>query len=119
MWPILIEIPLSKLNEGWPNLPIYGYGLMLFFAFVGCNWLAQRLSRREGIDPKLIPDMAICLFVCGIIGGRIVYVIQYWKSVPGHVGFDGKPFWDVIKLWDGGLVLYGALFGGAAVYFGY
>jgi len=111
MQPVLFRIPLSWLNEGWPDVPLYGYGMMLFAAFLGCVWLSRRLCRGEGIDPDLIPDLAIWLFVSGIAGGRIVYVIQY-----RHTFFD---FWQMIKLWDGGLVLYGALFGGTAGYFGY
>ena len=112
MRPILFHIPLSLLNSSWSDLPIYGYGLMLFLAFLGCNWLAQRLCRRQGIDPRFIPDLAIWLFVAGILGGRLNYVIWFWDRFEGHR-------WDVVKLWDGGLVLYGALFGGAAGYFAY
>ncbi len=96
------------------GIPIYGYGLMLFFAFIGCSWLARRLCRREGIDGKMIPDLAICLFVTGILGGRIVYVIQYWSDF--NVGADPL---KLIRLWDGGLVLYGALFGGTLGYLGF
>jgi phosphatidylglycerol:prolipoprotein diacylglycerol transferase len=114
MQQILFHIPIV-------NIPVYGYGMMLFFAFIGCNWLARRLCKREGIDGSMIPDLAIWLFVAGIIGGRIVFVIQYWPSdlEKGYTGFDVRPRWEVIKLWDGGLVLYGALFGGAAGYFAY
>jgi len=96
------------------NLPVYGYGLMLFFAFLGCSWLAKRLCRREGIDGKMIPDMAIVLFITGILGGRLVYVIQYWDTFVVR-----DDWWSLIKLWDGGLVLYGALAGGTLGYFGF
>ena len=83
MRQILFHIPIV-------NIPIYGYGMMLFFAFIGCNWLARRLCKREGIDGGMIPDLAIWLFVSGIIGGRVNFVIQYWYSEPdkGYIGFD-------------------------------
>jgi len=109
MQPVLFRIPLNWVNPNWPDLPLYGYGMMLFAAFLGCSWLSRRLCRREGIDADLIPDLAIWLFVSGIAGGRLVYVIQYW-----HTFGD---YWQMVKLWDGGLVLYGALFGGAIGYF--
>lgn len=97
MQQILFHIPII-------GIPVYGYGLMLFFAFLGCNWLAQRMCRREGIDPALIPDLVIWLFVVGIAGGRLVYVIVSWNTFPT---------WQrMFALWDGGLVLYGALLGG-------
>lgn len=104
MRQILFHLPLL-------NIPIYGYGLMLFFAFLACVWLAKRLCRREGYDPDFVPDMAIWLFVSGILGGRIVYIIQYWHTFTS---------WQrMFMLGDGGLVLYGALLGGIAGYFSY
>src|ERR1700716_1780910 len=113
MQQVLFHIPIL-------NVPIYGYGMMLFFAFICCSALAKRLCKREGIDGKMIPDLAICLFISGILGGRVVYVVQYWEK--NH--FDTW-YWNswtdnalvhLISLWDGGLVLYGALFGGAVGY---
>jgi prolipoprotein diacylglyceryltransferase len=105
MRQVLFYIPLGDFN-----LPVYGYGLMLFLAFVLCSWLAGRLSRREGIDPKFLQDLAIWLFVFGIAGARITFVIQEWPL------FRDNPI-HVFYLWDGGLVLYGSLIGGAIGYF--
>ena len=102
MRQVLFYIPFTEI-------PIYGYGMMLFLAYIACSWLAGRLAKREGIDRRLLSDMAIWLFVTGIIGGRL-----------GHV-FVENP--DMLKnpvrmlyLWDGGLVLYGALIGGTIGY---
>jgi phosphatidylglycerol---prolipoprotein diacylglyceryl transferase len=114
MRQVLFTIPLDWLHDGWA-LPINTYGMMLFFAFVGCSAMAKRMCRRERIDPELIPDLIIWLFVAGIAGGRAVFVAQYWHEA----NFAGRPLWHVIALWDGGLVLYGALFGGAVGYFAY
>ena len=112
MRPILFHIPLSWLNSNWPDLPLYGYGLLLFLAFLTCNWLGQRLCRKQGIDPRFIPDLMIWLFVAGIAGGRLVFVVHYWDNF-------AEDRLQIFKLWDGGLVLYGALFGGALGYFAY
>jgi len=119
MRQILFQIELSRINGSLPDIPVYGYGLMLFMAYLWCTWLAKRLCRREGIDGALIPDLAIWLVVAGILGGRMVYVIQYWQTTSTNVGFDRRPLLEVIKLWDGGLVLYGAIAGGAVGFFAY
>ncbi len=113
MRPVLFHIPVSLVNSSWSDIPIYGYGLMLFLAFLACNWLGQRLARRQGIDPKFIPDLVIWLFVSGIIGGRIVFIATKWEE------FQRAGLWKAVALWDGGLVLYGALFGAMFGYFGY
>jgi prolipoprotein diacylglyceryltransferase len=113
MLQILFVIPLHEWTGiGWvPDIPIYGYGLMLFCAYVFCTTLGKYLCRREGIDSQIIPDLAIGLFIAGIVGGRIVYVVEYWHTF--------KDAWHIIRLWDGGLVLYGSLAGGVLFYFGY
>ena len=111
MQPILFYLPFV-------NIPVYGYGLMLFFAFIFCNLLARRLCKREGIDGDLIPDLAIWFFVSGIVGGRVFFIFTKWHTEDGR-GFDSRPWLEMVKLWDGGLVLYGAVFGGALGFFAY
>jgi len=120
MRQVLFEIPLHDWigkHHPWlsflPNVPLYGYGAMLFLAYLFCQALGKRLARREGIDARLIPDLTIWLFVFGIVGGRIVFIATEWDS------FARRPFWDFVKLWDGGLVLYGAIFGAALGFFAY
>jgi prolipoprotein diacylglyceryltransferase len=101
-----------------PNIPVYGYGAMLFLAYIFCQAMGKRLSKREGIDASLIPDLTIWLFVSGIVGGRLVFIATEWHNDIG-TGFDSRPWWDFVKLWDGGLVLYGAIFGAAIGFFAY
>lgn len=102
MRPILFEVPIV-------NIPIYGYGAMLFVAFVLCTWLAMRLARREGVPPALFQDLAVWIFVSGLIGARITYLLQY-----PHRFFA---FWQFFALWDGGLVFYGSAIGAVIGYF--
>jgi prolipoprotein diacylglyceryltransferase len=87
------------------DLPIFGYGAMLFVAFVLCYFLAGWRARREGVPKELIYDVAFWLFVFGILGGRVTYMIQY-----------GVPLKDFFKIWEGGLVFYGSAVGGLAGY---
>jgi phosphatidylglycerol:prolipoprotein diacylglycerol transferase len=83
------------------GIPIYGFGLMLFLTFVACTWLAGRLGRRENIPPERFQDLAIWLFVSGLIGARITYMVQY-----------GRPIEEFFQIWQGGIVFYGAFIGG-------
>ncbi len=106
MRQVLFHIPLHLINDNLPDIPIYGYGAMLFVAFVFCTWLACRLAAREGIARERIQDLAIWLFVSGIAGARITFMIQY-----------GVPLWQFLKIWDGGLVFYGSAIGGVVGYF--
>src|SRR5258708_4583365 len=55
---LLVPFVFQRIAGVWEikTIPIYGYGAMLFFAFVFCVLLAARLGVREGIDPKTIQD---------------------------------------------------------------
>jgi phosphatidylglycerol:prolipoprotein diacylglycerol transferase len=104
MYQVLFRIPIKTAltPEG---IPIYGFGLMLFLAFVVCTWLAGRRAEKEGIARERLQDLAIWIFVGGIVGARIVFMIQY-----------GIPFHDFYKIWEGGLVFYGSAIGGVVGY---
>jgi prolipoprotein diacylglyceryltransferase len=97
MHQVLFRVPVPFVGE----VPVFGFGLMLFIAFVGCTWLAGRRAEREGIPKERIQDLAIWVFVCGVIGARIVYIIQY-----------GEPWVNFFKIWQGGIVFYGSAIGG-------
>jgi len=99
MRQVLFRIPFI-------DLPIFGYGAMLFVAFVFAVWVAARLAVREKINPQKIMDLAAWLLLGGLAGGRITYMIQY-----------GVPITDFYRIWEGGLVFYGAAAGGVIGYF--
>jgi phosphatidylglycerol:prolipoprotein diacylglycerol transferase len=87
------------------GFPIYGFGAMLVVALFICTWLAGRRSEKEGIAKEHIQDLAFWIVIAGIFGARVVFMIQY-----------GVPWWDFYKVWQGGLVFYGALAGGIVGY---
>jgi phosphatidylglycerol:prolipoprotein diacylglycerol transferase len=106
MRQVLYTIPV------FGGVKIFGYGLMLFLAFLGSMNLAAWRARREKLDPEVIYDLAIWVFVGGLLGARLFYVIQYW-------GVKIHSIWDVVKVWEGGIVLYGSIMGGTAAFFLY
>ncbi len=106
MWQVLFTIPLLG------GIKIFGYGTMLFLAFLGATNLAGWLARREKLEPEMIYDLALVVFLGGLIGARSFYVIQYW-------GDKVHTFADIFKVWQGGIVLYGSIIGGTLAFFGY
>lgn len=104
MRQVLFRIPIP--NPWFPEgFPIYGFGFMLFLAFITCTWIAGRRSRKEGVNPLYVQDLAIWIFVAGIIGARITYMIQYRE-------FIKEPLIEFFQIWNGGLVFYGSAIGG-------
>jgi len=100
MQQVLFHIPILK--DWFPDgIPIYGFGAMLFVCFIVCTWFMSRRAEKYGIPRERIQDMTIFLFVFGIIGARITYMIQYQR-----------PIWEFFQIWQGGIVFYGSAIGG-------
>ena len=110
MQQVLFRIPFPGVPEG---IPIYGFGAMLFLAFIAGTWLAARRAQKEGLRKEYIQDLAMWLLVGGIVGARLSSVLlEAWKT--GNFGWHliGQFF----RIWDGGLILYGAIIGGILGY---
>jgi prolipoprotein diacylglyceryltransferase len=87
---------------------------MLFFAFILCTWLGGRRGEREGIKKETIQDLALWIFIGGLLGARITYLMQENPTL-----LRDKPLEFLMKLpkiWDGGIILYGSVLGAIAGY---
>ena len=91
------------------GVKIFGFGSMLFLAFLGSMYLAAWRAKREKLDPEVIYDMVPWVFIGGLFGARLFFVIQYWDKL--------KSLWDVFAIWEGGIVFYGSILGGTAAFF--
>jgi phosphatidylglycerol:prolipoprotein diacylglycerol transferase len=105
------------------GLPIFGYGFMLFIAVASGGWLAARRAAREhlGIDEtsskEKIWDLAFCLFLSGIAGARLFYLVEYRDQVFKNVTSVREFVFAVVNLSNGGIVLYGGLIAAAVAFF--
>lgn len=94
------------------GLPIRGYGVMLLSGVLAALVLTLVRARRRGLNPEMINNLAFWLFLGGIIGARLFYIIEYRQQyVRGSIG---ETLLAIVNLSQGGLVVYGSIFGGAA-----
>src|SRR5690606_34793484 len=108
---ILLLAAIAFLPRFFPEgLPIRGYGLMLVLAAASGLAMATHRARLQGIHPDLIISLAFWVFVFGIVGGRLFYVVQKWNSQFASLGWRDAIV-DAFKYANGGLVVYGALIG--------
>jgi phosphatidylglycerol:prolipoprotein diacylglycerol transferase len=105
MRQVLFEIPVIHVR-------VFGYGVMLFFAFLAAMNLAAWRARREKLDPELMYDLSLWIFIGGLVGARLFYVWQYW-------GVRVTTLLDIFKIWEGGIVFYGSVMGGVLAFFLY
>jgi phosphatidylglycerol---prolipoprotein diacylglyceryl transferase len=95
------------------GMPIRGYGVMVLLGATSGVAMATYRAKRIGLNPEIVWSMAVWLLLGGVIGARLFYVIEYWDE-----RFRTDSLWRTIALVlnfpEGGLVVYGALFGGLA-----
>jgi len=91
------------------SIPIYGFGTMLFLSYLSSAGLGSWRLRQRGLPGEIAWDAAIWIFLSGLFGGRLFYILQYRDRFfePG-VPF-GSSLLRMLNLPDGGLVLYGGL----------
>jgi prolipoprotein diacylglyceryl transferase len=86
-------------------LTIHAYALFILAGIFFAIWLTTKRWVERGGDAEVVADIAIWAIPFGIIGGRIYHVI----STPGpYFGADGNPV-DALKIWEGGLGIWGAV----------
>jgi prolipoprotein diacylglyceryl transferase len=116
----LAEIP-SPTQSVWyiGSVPIRAYALCIVLGIVAACAVTEIRMRRRGAPNWAVLDIAVWAVPFGIIGARIYHVITSPDDYYDHNHFgdsfkpwDG-PFWDVFRIWHGGLGIWGAVAGGA------
>lgn len=85
--------------------PIYWYGIIISLGVLIGIYLAMREAKRLELDPEIIIDFCLLAIPLAIIGARIYYVVFQWDA------YKDNPI-DAIKIWEGGLAIFGAVIGG-------
>lgn len=110
---VLVLLSLAPAIGRFPPwIPIYGYGAMVLVGFTSALWFARARAKTIGLNPDLILDSAFWLLLCGMIGGRTAYLVQYSHVVYRDVENIPQALFATINLTEGGLVVIGALVGG-------
>jgi len=99
---------LPALDDG-QGVPVRGYGVMLLAAAAAGIWLSIVRGRRLGFDADTILSLGMEVFLWGIVGARLFYVIEYHDQFFG----GGRSWLDalraVLNVAAGGLVVFGSL----------
>lgn len=86
---------------------IYAYGLMLVVAFFVCTRLAGIQAKKEQVDPEKIFNLCFYIFLWGIIGARVFYLLN-------NATFYLRNPREIIMLQHGGISWFGGLIFGIA-----
>ncbi len=89
---------------GWP---IHWYGIIIALGFLLAVGYCSRKADHYGITQDDIADLLLCAVPLCIIGARLYYIIFYldlFRGADGSLNFS-----QMIRIWDGGLAIYGAI----------
>ena len=92
---LLLALTVFGVNISW-------YGVMFGLGFLVALALSTQLCKERDLDPEYPYSLVWWIFPLAIIGARLYFLI-----------FDGfDEFMDIIRVWDGGLAVYGGVIGG-------
>ena len=107
MFPLLYEINLGPIH-----IPLHTYGFMIAIGFLLGIATVRKLSVKSKMNPDLNADLAFWLLMYGFLGARVLFVFTRLDY------FLANPF-DIVKVWEGGLVFFGGLISATAYAFYY
>ena len=108
MSPAALPSPTVGVLELGP-LTIHAYALCILAGIAAAIWIGDRRLRDRGGEPGVVLDVAMWAVPFGIVGGRIYHVIT---TPQPYFGEGGHPI-DALKIWEGGLGIWGAVALGA------
>lgn len=109
--PFLADIP-SPPRGVWEigPIPIRAYALCIIAGIIVAIWWGEKRWVARGGRSGLIIDVAVWAVPFGLIGGRLYHVIT---DFPTYFGDGPKAPIDALKIWEGGLGIWGAIAFGA------
>ena len=94
------------------GLSIHWYGIMVAAGFLASLAVLQYKRKYARMTSDQVIDLSIIIVVCGIVGARIAYVVQFFDQFRGNL-------WKIFRVDQGGLVFYGGFILAALVIYGY
>ncbi len=97
-------------------LPIRAYALCIIVGILVALFIGDRRWAARGGERGVIYDIALWAVPFGLVGGRLYHLATDWKTYwgPGGAGFGGA-----LRIWDGGLGIWGAVaLGGVGAWIG-
>ena len=88
MHPILFKIQ---------SIPIYTYGIFMALAMLTALVVATWRARAAGFSAAEISDLIFVLFVSGVIGARLFFILQHFEDYQSNI-------WRIFSFQEGGVL---------------
>ena len=109
MVSLIASIPSPSQNQiSIGPLDLRAYGFLIALGVLAGVWLSSKRLAQDGLDPEIIPNMALWVLPSAIIGARAYFVLTNWGRFA-----DDLP--SAFRLWEGGLGIPGGVLTGSIV----
>jgi len=97
--PVLLDLSFIK---------IYWYGFLIAIGAILGFLIVLSLAKKYEIRKDDIYNLAFYVIIFGLIGDRLYYVFYAWD-------YYSQNLLDIVKIWQGGLAIHGAIIAGIIV----
>ncbi len=100
------SIPSPARGVWWLGpIPIRAYGILMVAAMALAVWVTYRRYIARGGIGDVVLDASMWAIPFGIVGGRLYHVITTPYSYFG----EGRDPWAILRVWEGGMAIWGAV----------
>lgn len=90
-------------------IPLRAYALIIVVGILVGVWIGEKRWVARGGEPGTVGDVALWAVPFGIVGGRLYHVVSDNQI---YFGEGGSGAAAALRIWDGGLGIWGAVLGG-------
>jgi prolipoprotein diacylglyceryl transferase len=107
---VLLSIPSPTTNIWYVGaFPLRAYALCIIAGIIVAMVIGNRRWRARGGSADSLETVLVLAIPCGIVGARLYHVLTDYEL---YFGAGRNPV-DALKIWNGGLGVWGAIAGGA------
>jgi len=88
---------------------VRSYAICILLGIVIATIMTNRRMVKRGAEPGVLLDILIWAIPLGIVGARIFHVLTHPTDYFG----EGKDLWEIVRVWNGGIAIFGSLIGGS------
>jgi phosphatidylglycerol---prolipoprotein diacylglyceryl transferase len=93
-------------------LSIRWYGLLIVSGALAAAYVATFEARRRHENPEHVWNALIWVLLLGIVGARLYHVLSTPQGTSRNLAYYLQNPVDILKIWEGGLGIFGAIVGG-------
>ena len=99
----MITLNIDPVIVSFGHIAVRWYGVFIVLGLMIGVWLAAREAKRKGLNPNHIYDALLWVLPAGLIGARLLHVIDNWSMHEANL---------LTIIGGDGLAIYGGLIGG-------